>query len=546
MAKKSFLLSLLSLVLLTTACTKPSDQQYEPLVVDNTGCLTATERSLFIGAAYPVGVVPVIVGVETFDEPWRTGAMVDDLFNQLEDSLDAVDFDDFGLLVCISREPRLMQLRMGDYYGTYATLCGVTTGRDYMELQKAFAEGQEQALGQLLAKACENVHERQHLSWYQRTQLSNISGAINSALDWMAQPSESFYGKYITRQLYKNISWGSRFFGSWIWGLAWVFLLIFIAQWGIRKILNLFSPWFSNLIVLLFGLTFSVSTAACAMLLSNGRMEDLLSIQAFGIPGIERFIADPSLFAHEHNVWLTGAFLFLTMLSVLLSRDITPMALLPYSVQRAQWQQSSEVEKGLLLGMYDAGEMKNDESAPYCFIAMSSFGNLGTHSVGLTIAALFFLPFAVLWTGLIYACVKILLQIPAYLSVIKKRRGYMSYDLPSIGGLLGSSLIILLLLTVVTIGIDWVIDPFDRRDIHDEQQPVEVVLRTVTVRAKVANLRTGPGTHYDKAALMPDGTGGNMKVTRGTILKVIDESDGWYAIRVDDGRTLYIKASLTE
>lgn len=544
--KKVFILCLLGLLMLS-ACSSPSEDRYEPLILDETGSLTPHERALFASAPYPTGLVPVLVGVDGFDEAWRTSADVDDLFSQLEDSLDEVDFDDFGLLVCISREPRLMQLRLGDYYSTYATLFGIGTGQEYLGLQQSFAEGDEAALGRLLAKACENAGERQHLSWYQRSQLSNVSVALKNALDWFAQPSESFYGKYIARPLYKGISWGTRTFGSWIWGIAWVFFIILIGQYLIRKALSVISVRLSNFVVWLFGLTFSVSTAACAMFLSNGRMEDLLSIQAFGIPGIDSILADSSLFVQESNMWLTGAFVFLTLLSMLLSKDVVPMSLWPASVQRAEWARTPVAAQTIILGLHQVEDMKADEETPYLHIASSSTGALGAYMAGLSIAALFFLPKAVLWTGIAYAIVKILLQVRVYVSALKRRRGYPSYDLPPAAAVLGGNIVVFLFFSILSIGVSWLIDPFNRRTTAtDEEQPVEVVLQTVTVRAKTANLRTGPGTNYAKATVQPDGTGGYLTVGRGTLLNVVTEENGWYGIRTPDGRLVFIKASLTE
>ena len=71
------------------------------------------------------------------------------------------------------------------------------------------------------------------------------------------------------------------------------------------------------------------------------------------------------------------------------------------------------------------------------------------------------------------------------------------------------------------------------------------VLKQVTVSAKVANLRTGPGTNYDILTVNADSTGGNYQVRRGTKLDVLSESGGWFLVRVPgEERTAYIKQTL--
>ena len=71
------------------------------------------------------------------------------------------------------------------------------------------------------------------------------------------------------------------------------------------------------------------------------------------------------------------------------------------------------------------------------------------------------------------------------------------------------------------------------------------VMKQVRVAAKVANLRTGPGTNYDCLTVNADGTGGKWQVTSGTVLDVLKEKRGWSQVRVgDDSRTAYIKQSL--
>jgi uncharacterized protein YgiM (DUF1202 family) len=79
----------------------------------------------------------------------------------------------------------------------------------------------------------------------------------------------------------------------------------------------------------------------------------------------------------------------------------------------------------------------------------------------------------------------------------------------------------------------------------DKESPKDDVLKEVTVSAKVANLRSGPGTNYAVISANADGSGGKYQVRRGTKLDVLSESGGWFKIRVPrEERTAYIKQTL--
>ena len=63
----------------------------------------------------------------------------------------------------------------------------------------------------------------------------------------------------------------------------------------------------------------------------------------------------------------------------------------------------------------------------------------------------------------------------------------------------------------------------------DKESPKDDVLKEVTVSAKVANLRSGPGTNYAVISANADGSGGKYQVRRGTKLDVLSESGGWFS-----------------
>ena len=118
-----------------TGCTSPSDQSYSPQIVSMSGNLSDSLRMIFKTFNYPTSVVPVLVSSESIPDPIKTGAFADNLFDEFSENMAADNFEDFGLLVVITQEPKLMQVRLGSYYKKYAELCGVSLGKQYLEIQ---------------------------------------------------------------------------------------------------------------------------------------------------------------------------------------------------------------------------------------------------------------------------------------------------------------------------------------------------------------------------------------------------------------------------
>ena len=67
-------------------------------------------------------------------------------------------------------------------------------------------------------------------------------------------------------------------------------------------------------------------------------------------------------------------------------------------------------------------------------------------------------------------------------------------------------------------------------------------LKQVKVMVQTANLRMGPGTSYSIAI---SESGAKCQVTRGTLLDVVAEKNGWYQVRIPNANnTAYIKQTL--
>lgn len=537
-------------VLFTTSCSSPSESKFEPKIIDKDSLLTPSLKRIFYNTDYPAGLIPVMVLENSIDEPIKTSARADDIFDELSNEQESDNYEDFGLLVYITKEPRLMQLRLGDHYSTFGNLCGITSGQDYLQLQLQFTEDKKDAaLTEMLNRACQNVIERNNLSWWQRGQLSSVALAINNAIDWFGSPSKNFYGTLVAKPVYMCISYGNKYLGSWIWGIALVFVLIIGIRWIATYILSIIIPsikirnfltWLFNIII--SGL-YSISAAGCSMYFSSGRLEDLYAIKAYGIPNIESFITDPSMFVHENNFWIAGLFVFLITLSISLNTlcsDIVLFSTFPIDKQMTQWNSLGKTQQDIILGLNQTTDIKPGQT-PYQAVARKMMENIGdrigTYLTGLSIGAVFFFPKAVLWTGIVYSIVKIIQKFNRIIILFKANLSKNE----SGASAFGSMVVVILIFTVISMGVTWFIDPFDRKAEAIVEQPLAPVYKKVKVTAKTANLRTGPGTEYDIATYNNE----KWQVNKGNELDVIGEENGWYQVRIGDNpQEVYVKQSL--
>ena len=554
---KKFIVAFLAIlfVALITGCSSPSDEHYNPVVIDNTNLLPDSLRQTFSKFQFPKGVLPILVMDGSIGDLLKTGVQADDLFDELEDQYAQYDFDDFGVLIYITQEPQLMQVRLGSFYEAFGDLCGVTTGYDYFTNQQLYVNGYSNtALENILESISKNIEERNDLNWWQRGQLSGVQVSISDLMEWFGSPSKNFYGTMVAKPVYDCISYGSKFFGSWFWGIVIAFAIILFVKWLFSKLLKVIIPWenvrniVDKVILNIIGYIYSISAAGCAMLLSSGRLEDLYAIKAFKVPNVESFIADPTMFVQDSNIWMAGIFVFLTGFSVcmgFLTNEFVQISLLPYSDQMKIWNRiTSEKQKALLDWNGVEVPIKDDET-PFEAISTKLSEKLGEklgETLGfISIAALFFFPKAVLWTGIAFFLTKILIKIPR----LKKNLGFKKTRHKGGRTFIGSFVALILFFTVVDVGLGWIIDPFNRK--KDTTEQVLIQQRQVEVTSKKANLRTGPGTNYDIATVNEDGSGGKWQVFRGDVLNLVAEENGWYKVTVDgDSREVFIKKSLCQ
>ena len=403
MKKIYLLLSFLSAFFLLSACSDDTEQcLYSPKVFDNGNLLSNKVKEEFLNFDYPAGIVPVLFAADSI-EPIKMGAYADECFDALVDSIsESKDFKRRGMLVLVSRNPELIQIRLGSRYRVYCNMTGATSGVDYLNLQKQIREkGIEETLPLFLQNTSVRIQELNALPSYKKYRINSAVSAISTCLEYIGTPSENFYGKCVLTPILKTTSLGYYVFKSWLLTFMFVCLIMLLCRWALflvvkrllqKHVIGLI--WSQKIINWGLGLLFSISAAASAIILSSGRMEDAIALQAIGVPFIENFQIAAADYVLKTS--FVAAFFFVLMYALKrnIVSDIFLYSLLEPEKQQAIYHNLSDAQKTTLVIGHEADLSKVEESSePYSELFTSRVSQRETMTiVSLAMAALFLIP----------------------------------------------------------------------------------------------------------------------------------------------------------
>ena len=403
MKKIYLLLSFLSAFFLLSACSDDTEQcLYSPEVFDTGNLLSNKVKEEFLNFDYPAGIVPVLFAADSI-EPIKMGAYADECFDALVDSIsESKDFKRRGMLVLVSRNPELIQIRLGSRYRVYCNMTGATSGVDYLNLQKQIREkGIEETLPLFLQNTSVRIQELNALPSYKKYRINSAASAISTCLEYIGTPSENFYGKCVLTPILKTTSLGYYVFKSWLLTFMFVCLIMLLCRWALflvvkrllqKHVIGLI--WSQKIINWGLRLLFSISAAASAIILSSGRMEDAIALQAIGVPFIENFQIAAADYVLKTS--FVAAFFFVLMYALKrnIVSDIFLYSLLEPEKQQAIYHNLSDAQKTTLVIGHEADLSKVEESSePYSELFTSRVSQRETMTiVSLAMAALFLIP----------------------------------------------------------------------------------------------------------------------------------------------------------
>lgn len=492
---------LLLFFLLTFALAGCSDDlvercQYPPKVVDQTDQLSNKTKELFLNFDFPFGVYPVLYTVDKIEDKVETGSVADDIFKQLAKDKDTYpDFKEVGFLVVVSQDPELIQVRMGRRYKSYCDLTGVTAGDEYLSLQKSLPEdGINKSLTSMLEMVSVRVDERNALSGVKKWRISGAITTVENLLDYVGTPSENFYGRVILTPLMALLSSLNRLFGSWGFALIVLFGVAFLIKYMLKRMLYrmladrlLLAKVLDGLFNLTVGLFFSLSAAGAAFLLSNGRMEDMIALEALGVPFVDHMLADASTFNVTGSFMLVSVFVIMWALKLLLN-DCFVLSLLPEEAQQSIYRKNNGPDAEFSLN-----------SAPYSAQFTSYLIQVGADMFFLAIAACFLLPEVLIWIG-------VALALFDFISNVIQLRTIMKQAVPQVRNVMSGKIFrrfaVILVECVVILVIASFLDPRpERKQIDYAEVPTEVISAEELEGLYTLESRSAEGPQYATAEL---------------------------------------------
>ena len=294
------------------------DTQFASEINDSAHIFSPKTYSYLKNIKPPLGIKPVIVAVEKIEDA-EMGTFADDLFGEYcKKKYSGNTFKNRGILIVASKNPELVQVRVGGIYDVYCRMHGSAAGADYLKMQYEVAE---RSIDEMCPVALNNVirdiEECRQLPWHKRLALKMSFMNIEKFMDDLATPSRSFFSQFYFRPYLFLVGWVKSFMGNWIMAFLAIAVFYIIVKGWIEKKINKYifrkadrdardicridssrdhtNELYKNfnyysiikdIIIFLIKLIITFPTLAAISVLSTSRMEDIIALKYAHIPSI--------------------------------------------------------------------------------------------------------------------------------------------------------------------------------------------------------------------------------------------------------------------
>ena len=411
--RRNWLAILVGIVLLS-GCSRYSEGNFDVVIQDDANLLSLGTKKWLKTYHYPQGYAFAIRSVRSMD-PATIGVAADDLFSAMAAlHPQRAAFAARGVLVLVSRNPALIQVRVGKDLYSLAQWGGVTAGTRYIESQNIAAHGDlNSTTRQMIDRLSLELPALTNMPWYKRWLMQDIISTLNMQLDSLSLPSDGFYGHYILKPIITLRLFEKRYVGTWWIAFAMVgvciFLfkkLIFIAI--VPIISRLTKPAIGNsigtILSICFALLLTIPSAGSAIHLSGSRLEDRIALEASGLPGFATHVFEPDLFNQSTGLLITALIIGMRILKGFADRAwMAGLAPLPDKTQNAlfdRMRDSNPLAAGLLqaIGMRPGKLVEIQEkeflASPFSYAYVMPIVDDFSHAIRWGLLAAVFLPLA--------------------------------------------------------------------------------------------------------------------------------------------------------
>ena len=285
------------------------DTQFAAEVIDSCHVLSPKTFTYLHNIKPPLGIKPVVVAVENIEDS-EMGTYADDLFDQFcKKKYSGNTFSQRGILIVASKNPELVQVRVGATYAVYCRMRGSAAGANYLSMQKeTLSRGIDEMCPIALKNVIEDIEECRQLPWYKKVSLKMSFIPIEMFMDDVATPSESFFSQFYFRPFLYIVGTVKSIFKNWILSFLFIAIVYTLLKSWIEDKLNAFiikkatkdsddeEDYFytftiynliKTVIVFFVKLIITIPTLAAITVLSTSRMEDIIALRDANIPSVE-------------------------------------------------------------------------------------------------------------------------------------------------------------------------------------------------------------------------------------------------------------------
>lgn len=308
------------------------DTQFSVTVHDSIHLLSPKTYSYLKNINPPLGLVPVIVTVDSIADS-EMGTFADNQFDEYCDK-DYIGgtFEQRGVLLVVSDNPKLIQVRVGDTYSVYCRMRGSSAGRGYLDMQNSVKErGLDEMCPIALSNVIADIEECRSMPFYKKAFFKMSLFHIDTFLENLATPSESFFNQIYFRPFVYVVSVIHGLVGSW-WLAFFVICFIYLA---VKKWINnrvhvmlkrraqrdassnddvlenmLGYEFIKMLFAMILKFVVAFPTFGAISVLSTSRMEDVIVLKYYNIPYVD-IIGDSMLWENSAPVLWTILLLML-------------------------------------------------------------------------------------------------------------------------------------------------------------------------------------------------------------------------------------------
>lgn len=340
--------------------------QFAAEVVDSCHVLSPKTYSYLHNIKPPLGIKPVIVAVDKIEEK-DMGEYADNLFDQFcEKKYSGHTFGKRGILIVASKDPELIQVRVGSTYAVYCRMRGSAAGADYLAMQKETAKrGIDEMCPVALNNVIEDIESVRELPWYKKYFLKVSFIQVDMLMEDLGTPSEDFFSKFYFQPFLYVVGFVKSILGSWFLSFCLIALsYLLITKWLRKKMDDAFLRLFtepsmptqdaniqfsaqilSNLAVGLIKIVISVPTFAAISVLSTSRTEDIIALRYANIPSVE-MIDDVSIWTNTStSLWIVLLLTIIYYLKFLLcDTGMYVFGHLPDKIQQFIYDKNKELQ----------------------------------------------------------------------------------------------------------------------------------------------------------------------------------------------------------